>query len=242
MAEFSTNALRNRAGPIERTPGGAGEKCDESCSCLDTVVRIEDDLCIAPETNPLWLTFGDVTSSVPIRDGGWWFLAGGNGGPLMTAPQCHSIPAASTGKKLRFKARVTRPILGITSVFIGLEVPGGSQRIDFRSTTGGGGIWFAVVLGSLTNIQVSTGRTAGIGCNNADLLEIEVDDSGATFFINGDQVAFIPFGAPQQVDLVPRIYAPRIGLSEGSPPRRVEVDYVCVTSIRSCKEEPPVTP
>jgi hypothetical protein len=249
MAEFSTNALRNRAGPIERDPGaGGGAGCDDGCDCIQKMTRHEDDFCTIDATR--YTVIGEV---LPVDRSNGWARARAFDAPvpvtdsqLIDQVHCWSIasfgpPSVGANPPLRMLAKVfmtfnpgmtllTTQILGD----IGFINTNDGRSFLFRAKVSGGVLkWFAVATGSV-GVEVPTGKPVALTCPTAQTLEILATKTTIQYSINGSLVATILISSVPNLigDVFKEFF--RAALPQDFSEVTTEVDWWCKTQGRLC--------
>jgi hypothetical protein len=245
MPEFSTNALRNRAGPIERDPGFAGGGgCDEGCDCLQKQSHFEDDFC-GQVSESDWVISGTV---IPRdRSNGWVGIVKGITSSAITeVKHCWSIaesgpPIVGANPPLRWLARVFvtgGPFPPSTSLGdSGFINTSDGRSFGFRIKSDAFGVlkWFAFATASI-GVEVPTGKNVALTCPTAQTLEIFATKATIQFFINGTLVATILISSvPNLIGDVFKAFLDLLGLNEFQ--MSLEVDWICITQGRLCVDK-----
>jgi hypothetical protein len=252
MPEFSTNALRNRAGPIERTPGGgfAGGGC-EKCECVETFGRFYDDF-FSMVTSPgppifsseIWeqnLGTGPTVSNV-ARSRGWAKISANVAnvvsiGLFRTRADTFGIPP-SPNENLKMKVKVfIHPVAEVQdggTVQVGFEDGGDGRRFNFFARPGvilATNFWAVETFDGVTLTQAPTFVEFATECEEAQILEIEGAPDFIKFFINGVLVATLPTPPDIFSDNFRHIY--RVDRGDLNL-LEMETDYSCITMGNDC--------
>ena len=247
--------LAFRLGPRRVAQVATGGGCEEDCSCIQELFRLNDDFCSSPGTdlsayNDTWemIAFQGGITQIIGRTSGWWELLTPNDPDLAPSTRfstwgpCLGIPAVA-GERLVAKTHVVmsqaNPVIspGRFDWFLTCLGPGPSGfAVAFTTSPVFGAFWaIKHVEASILQPNFPTTVPVSVDCNNPDALKIIATSSLIRFLINDVQVHSIVPSANMKNTPMKMFYELTTN-ALNHPVQRMQVDLACARMTRgACK-------